>query len=352
MNRIVMRKTLAEIAEFIEGEVIGDRNLVITGLCGIKEGQEGDLTFVANSKYFPLAEKTRASAIITPREMTVSGKSIIRTDNPSLAFAKMASLVLGIEHHQIQGIHPASAIAPTAKLGKNVAVGPFTVIEDHVRVGDETVITSGCFIGHHTSIGEKNFIFPNTIIRERISIGNRVIIHSGTVIGSDGFGFTNHQGALEKIPQLGTVIIEDDVEIGACVTIDRARFDKTSIGRGTKIDNLVHIAHNVIIEENCIIIAQVGISGSVRVQRNSILAGQAGVNGHLTIGEGSVVMSRTGVTKSVPPHTTVFGFPAKPERIAKKVNAHVQRLPHYVKVINDLKKRIEELEAKLNNKQA
>ena len=341
-----MRKTLAEIAEFIEGEVIGDKDLIITGLCGIKEGKEGDLTFVANSKYFPLVEKTKASAIITPREMTVEGKSIIRTSNPSLAFAKTVSFLMGTPKDQFRGIHKTAEISKSVQLGKNVAVGPFCIIEDDVKIADDTVIHAGCYIGSKTIIGAKCCIFQNTTIRDRILIGDRVIIHSGTVIGSDGFGFINNEGVHEKIPQIGTVKIEDDVEIGACVTIDRARFDQTRIGRGTKIDNLVHIAHNVVIEENCIIVAQVGISGSVLVKKNSILAGQAGISGHLTIGEGSIVMSKAGVTKSIPPHSTVFGFPAKPHLLAKKINAHTQRLPHYVDIISDLQKRIEELEAK------
>ena len=342
-----MRKTLAEIAEFIEGEVIGDRNLVITGLCGIKEGQEGDLTFVANSKYFPLAEKTRASAIITPREMMVSGKSIIRTDNPSLAFAKMASLVLGIEHHQIQGIHPTAVIAPTAKLGKNVAVGPFTVIEDHVRIGDEAVIYSGCFIGNHTSVGEKTVIFPNTIIRERISIGNRVIIHSGTVIGSDGFGFTNHQGVLEKIPQLGTVIIEEDVEIGACVTIDRARFDKTSIGRGTKIDNLVQIAHNDHVGQHVVLAGQVGLSGSVTIGDYTVMGGQSGAVDHITIGSKVQVGAATPVTRSVPDGETLWGFPGRPIKESKEHFALIGRIPSLMERLKQLLARVDALEKRV-----
>jgi len=343
-----LSKTLGEIAALVDGEVVGDRSLVITGLCGIKESKEGDLTFLADSRYYPLAEKTKASAIITPWEMRVAGKSIIRTQNPSLAFAKMVSLVVGQETHRIQGIHKTAVLAPSARLGGNVAIGPLTIIEDDVTIGDDTVICGGCFIGYNTTIGDHCLIYPNTTIRERITIGHRVIIHSGAVVGSDGFGFIDHEGSHEKIPQLGTVVIEDDVEIGSCVTIDRARFDKTRIGRGTKIDNLVHIAHNVMIEENCLIIAQVGISGSVRVKKNAILAGQSGVAGHLTIGEGAIVASQAGVTKSVPPYTTVLGFPAKPHREAKKVNAHLQRLPRYVEMIHDLKKRIAALEAKLN----
>ncbi len=345
-----MRKTLTEIAKLVEGEIVGDGKLVITGLCGIKEAKVGDLTFVANPKYFPLVEKTNASAIIAPRGIRAEGKSLIVADNPSLAFAKLTSLVVNKETHQQKGIHKTALINKTAKIGKNVSVGPYAVIEAGVKIGDNSHIHSGVFIGHQTTIGKGCILHSHATIKERIIIGDRVIIHSGTVIGSDGFGYVDTQGVHEKIPQIGTVVIEDDVEIGSNVTIDRARFDKTFIGRGTKIDNLVQIAHNVIIEENCIIVSQVGISGSVTVKKKAILAGQAGIAGHLTIGEGAIVAAQSGVTKSVAAHMMVSGYPAKPHETAKKVNAHVQRLPHYVDTLEELRKRVEALEAKLNNK--
>ncbi len=341
-------KTLGEIARLVDGEVVGDDSLVITGLCGIREAKKGDLTFVENPKYFPLARKTKASAIITSRDISQLEKPIIRTDNPSLAFAKVVSLIYDDSALNFKGIHPTALIAQDARIGKDVYIGPYVVIESQAKVGDNTVIHSGTYVGRQTIIGQQCLIYPNITIRERITIGNRVVIHCGAVIGSDGFGFTNVQGAHEKVPQIGTVVIEDDVEIGANVTIDRARFDKTFIGRGTKIDNLVQVGHNVIIGENCIIVAQVGISGSVTIGKGVILAGQAGIVGHLTIGEGVVVASQSAVTKSVPPFTKVWGCPAKPHDIAKRVNASLQRLPHYVKTIQELKERIESLEARLN----
>lgn len=341
-----MQKTLDEIAKLIEGDVVGDANLVITGLSGIKEAKEGDLTFVSDPKYFPLIEKTKASAIITPRELEVSGPPVIRTDNPSLAFAKIASCVVNDDMHRFEGIHETAVVADDARLGKNVSIGPCTVIESEARIGDNTIIYGGCFVGHHTGIGQGCFIYPNCTIREKILIGNQVIIHSGVVIGSDGFGFVNVKGIQEKIPQIGTVEIKDNVEIGANVTIDRARFDKTFIGEGTKIDNLVQIAHNVRIGKHCIICAQVGISGSTIVEDNVVLAGQVGLAGHLTVGEGAIVASGSGVPSSIPPHEMYWGFPAKPHRHAKRVNACVQRLPKYVKTIHELKKKVEDLEEK------
>ena len=345
-----MRKTLKEIADFIGGEVAGDKNIVITGISGIKEAHKGDITFLANPKYFALLEKTRASAVIIPRDMSVEARSVIRSDNPSLAFTKLISLLEIPEMRHPRGIHPSVILGQGVTLGKNVGIGPYVVIGDSVSIGDNTVIYSGTYIGHYSKIGKDSLVYPNVSIRERITMGERVIIHSGTVIGSDGFGFIEVEGTHRKIPQVGTVEIGDDVEIGANVSIDRARFDKTVIGAGTKIDNLVQIAHNVVIGDNSIIVAQVGISGSTAVGKNVILAGQVGVVGHINIGDNAVVMAQSGVNKSIPPGSVFWGYPAKPAEIARKVNACVQNLPRLYETIAQLKKKIEELEASLNKK--
>lgn len=345
-----MRNTLAEIAKLIDGELIGDSRIVITGVCGIKEAREGDITFIANRRYANLIEHTKASAIITSREIQDTLKPIIRTDNPSLAFAKIVSLAAPCDTRHPQGIHPTAIIGKEVSLGKQVALGAYVVVEDNVVIGDNTVIYPGCFIGHNSSLGKDCLVYPNVSVREKTDIGNRVIIHSGTVIGSDGFGFAAVKGVHQKIPQIGTVEIQDDVEIGANVTIDRARFDKTVIGRGTKIDNLVQIAHNVVIGENSIIVAQAGISGSVVIGNNVTLAGQAGLVGHITVGDGAVVAAQAGVTKSVPANMIVSGYPAKPHNEAKKINACIQRLPELYEAIADLKKRIIELEERLDRK--
>jgi UDP-3-O-[3-hydroxymyristoyl] glucosamine N-acyltransferase len=346
-----MRKTLAEIAKFVKGEVVGDEKMVITGINTIDHAGQGELTFVANSKYYPLIKTTQASAILTPRDLDVPGKSFIRTDNPSLAFAQIASLILEKEvtPPKLKGIHKTAVVAKDAKLAKDVALGPYVVIEGKVKIGKGTVIQAGSYVGHETTIGEGCTIYPHVTIRERVSIGNQVAIHSGTVLGCDGFGYEMVDGVHQKIPQLGTVVIEDNVEIGANVTIDRARFHKTVIGKGTKIDNLVQIAHNVIVGENCIIISQVGISGSVVLGKGVILAGQAGISGHITIGDGAVVASQSGVAKSIPAHTKVFGYPAKPHMEAKRMYASIERLPEYIKTIQQLEKRIGELEKKISS---
>ena len=343
-----MKLTLGRIADTVKGELVGDPGIVITGISGIKEAQKGDITFLANSKYQRLMKITRASAIITSRDLMDSDKPLIITTNPSLAFSKVIELVAPNHIGYPKGIHPRAVISKNAKVGKNVSVGPNAIIEKNTSIGDNTVIYGGCYIGSFATVGEDCLIYPNVTIRERVEIGSRVIIHSGTVIGSDGFGFATVRGVQKKIPQIGTVVIEDDVEIGANVTIDRARFDKTVIGKGTKIDNLVQIAHNVIIGKNCIIVAQAGISGSTTIGKGVILAGQAGLVGHITVGDGAIVAAQAGVTKSVSRGTKVSGYPAKPHRIAKRVNACVQRLPEMYHKVKELEEKIKHLEASRN----
>ncbi len=343
-----MKKTLSEIADLVGGSVVGDASLAITGLSGIKEAKAGDLTFLANPKYAPLLEKTQASAVLVAPGVDALKLSAIVVENPSLAFSKIAEIFLKSDTPSFEGIHPTAIVGKNVSLGKNVALGPYVVIEDNVVVGDNSVICALAFIGYETKIGEDCLIYPNVTIRERILLGNRVIVHSGTVIGSDGFGFANVKGVNVKIPQMGIVEVQDDVEIGANVAIDRARFDRTVIGRGTKIDNLVQIAHNVRTGQNCMIVSQAGISGSTVLEDNVTLAGQAGLVGHITIGKNSIVAAKSGVPNSIPPDSVYWGFPAKPIEHAKKINAMVQRLPHYVEIILDLKKRIAQLEEKIS----
>lgn len=342
-----MKLTLGEIVKVVGGELVGKPDIVITGISGIKEAKKGDITFLANPKYESKIHTTQASAIITYRQVNNSSKFLIRTDNPSLAFAKVVNLFSPGNIKHPQGIHSTAIISPYARLEKNVSVGAYTIIEEGAGVEEGTVIYGGCFVGANAKIGKNCLIYPHVSIRERVRIGSRVIIHSGAVIGSDGFGFAMVRGLAEKIPQIGTVIVEDDVEIGANTTIDRARVDKTIIGKGTKIDNLVQIAHNVVIGANCVIVAQAGISGSTALGKDVILAGQAGIVGHIHIGEGAVIAAQAGVTKSVPAHTKVSGYPAKPHTEAKRVNACLQRLPQAYKKIKELEEKIRKLEERL-----
>jgi len=345
-----MQKTLKEIAKLIDGQVIGNGDTLITGASGIREASEGDITFLANSKYSSLMDKTGASAIITSADAQGTTKPIILTQNPSLAFIKIISMFTPDDAGHPSGIDFTAVMGKNVSLGKDVTIGAYSVIGDNVAIGDNAIIYAGCYIGHHTKIGERTLIYPHVSIRERISIGSRVIIHSGTVIGSDGFGFATIKGAHHKIPQVGIVEVQDDVEIGANVTIDRARFNKTVIGRGTKIDNLVQIAHNVIIGENSLIVAQAGISGSTIIGNNVTIAGQAGLVGHITVGDNAIVTAQSGVAKSVPADTMVSGYPARPFMTNQRVNASLQNLPKLFNLIRELKKKVEELEARLDKK--
>ena len=338
-----MKKTLREVAEIVGGEVVGDETVIVTGVCGIREAKEGDLTFVANEKYISLMRETRASAIITSREVKQAPKPIIRTDNPDLAFAKMISLLAPNEITHPRGIHPSAMIGHGVKLGEGVAIQPYVVIGDNAQIGDRTILYAGVFVGDQAKIGSDTLIYPHVAIRERVEIGNRVIVHSGTVIGSDGFGFSTVKGVHVKIPQIGTVKIEDDVEIGANVTIDRARFGVTHIKKGTKIDNLVQIAHNVVIGEHSIIVAQTGISGSTVVGNGVVIAGQTGIVGHITIGDNTVIGARSGVIKSIPPNSVILGAPAKPISKFKETNACLQRLPKLYETVRLLEEKVNAL---------
>ncbi|MDD5347473.1 MAG: UDP-3-O-(3-hydroxymyristoyl)glucosamine N-acyltransferase [Candidatus Omnitrophica bacterium] len=336
-----MAKTLGEIARFVNGELVGDAATPVSGVAGIEDAREGDITFLASPKYAAFLSRTAASAVIVGRDVSVKGKPVIRTDNPSLAFVKAVSFLFPQQQTHFEGIHASASIAKGVKLGKKTAVGAFVVIEEGSSVGDNTVIYPHTYVGRDCSIGKDALIYANVSIRERTAIGDRVIIQNGAVIGSDGFGFVTINGRHEKIPQVGCVVIEDDVEIGANTTIDRARFDKTVIGAGTKIDNLVQIAHNVTIGKNCLIVAQTGIAGSAAIGNNVIMAGQSASVGHVTIGDNSVVMARSGVSKSLAPGSIVWGTPAQPADEEKKARVLYQNLPKLFDTVKELKKQLE-----------
>ena len=347
-----MNIRLSDIAQMVGGELIGEGSVHIHGCSGIDDAKTGDITFIASEKYAPLAQKSNASVFLIPRQMALiegylTGKSFIRVDNPSFSFTTVLNHFIN-DRPSVHptGINPTAIIAQDAVIGKNVAIGAYTIVESRAVIGDGTIIYGHCYIGHGSRVGGQCLIYPNVVLRDDITIGERVVIHSGTVIGCDGYGYVTVDGRHVKIPQIGTVIIENDVEIGANVTIDRARFDKTVVGEGTKIDNLVHIAHNVIIGKHCLIVAQVGISGSSKIGNYVILAGQVGIVGHLTIGDGAIITAQSGVSKSIKAGEQVFGTPCQPLRQAFRNNAHIQRLDQYVETIKDLKKRIEELEKK------
>ncbi|MDD4856491.1 MAG: UDP-3-O-(3-hydroxymyristoyl)glucosamine N-acyltransferase [Candidatus Krumholzibacteria bacterium] len=335
---------LEELARLVGGEIIGDRDITIGGVAGIKEAREGEITFLANSKYDSYLATTRASAVIADRNGG-SPKPIIKVSNPYLAFLKVMSLfsVDSSERRQ-RGIHATAIISTSAKIGADVSIGAYCYVGENAMLGSRTTVLPLVCICDEVKIGEDCFIYPHVTIREQCEIGNRVILHAGVVVGSDGFGYAKDGELNRKIPQIGIVRIEDDVEIGANAAIDRATTDATIIKRGVKIDNLVQIAHNVVVGEDSILAAQVGISGSTQLGRNVVLAGQAGLVGHIQIGDNAMVGAQGGVTKSVPANTKVSGYPAREHGLARKIYALIARLPDLFKEVGLLEKRVEELE--------
>ena len=343
--------SVKEIAEIVNGTVVGTDALeeIITGVSGIKEAEKGEITFLANSRYEGYLATTKASAVIVGREYEAV-VPMIKVDNPYLAFLKVLTLFTesALERYP-RGIHSTAVIDESAVLGKDVSIGAYTVIGPGARVGNRSTILPHVCICENASVGDDCLIYPNVTIREGCQIGNNVILHSGVVVGSDGFGYARDGEVYRKIPQIGIVRIEDDVEIGANSTIDRATTGVTVIRRGVKIDNLVQVAHNVVIGENSVIAAQVGISGSTEIGRNVVLAGQAGLVGHIKIGDRAMVGAQGGVTKSVPPDTKVSGYPAREHSYAKKIYAATARLPELIKEFKELKNRVEKLESDLTN---
>ena len=339
-----MQRTAREIARIVGGTVSGDADRLVTGLSGIREATPGDLSFVASPKYLGAVKTTRASVLIVPRDLELPfGGTLIQVENPTEAFGKLIDQVAPKPIQFKPGIHPTAVVASTAKLGTDVSIQPHVVIEDGAVLGDRTVVGANSYIGHESVLGSDCLIYSLVSVRERTLLGNRVILHGGVIIGADGFGFEPVEGKHKKVPQVGYVEIGDDVEIGANTAIDRGRFGRTRIGNGTKIDNLVQIAHNCVVGEHCIICGLVGIAGSVIIGNHVTIAGQVGIAGHLTIGDKSIIMAQAGVTKDVPPGSIMLGAPAVPHKEFKRVNAVVQRLPETLAKIHELEQLLAEL---------
>jgi UDP-3-O-[3-hydroxymyristoyl] glucosamine N-acyltransferase len=321
-----MTLTLQEIAAMSDGLLVGNAETTITGAASVAEAMPGEITFYGNSKYLPAFRKTRAAAAFVPAnfEETVVAAQI-RVSNPAKAFEQIVLKLAPLPITRAPRHHPTAVIADDAKLGKEVSVGAHAAVESGARIGDRTHIGANSYIGHESVIGADCVIYPNVVIRERGRIGQRVIIHSGAVIGADGFGFEPVNGRHQKLPQIGIVQIDDDVEIGANTTIDRARFGRTWIQEGVKIDNLVQIAHNVVIGKHSIVVAQVGIAGSVRIGERVLIGGQAGIIGHIEIGDGTAIGAQSGISKNITGGTW-WATPAVPLAEAKQQLAWVRRL--------------------------
>ena len=311
---------LREAAERVGGWVAPENyDKLIVGVASLDDANEGDLSFYGNPKYLNALRKSHATAVLVPHGFAEEVRATrVWVDNPAEAFAKLLEVFAPAPICPVPGIHLTAIVAADAEIGAGVTVEAFAVIESGARIGARTVIGAHGYIGHHAVLGEECRLFPHVTIRERSLIGNRVVFHPGVIIGSDGFGYEFREGRHQKIPQTGTVQIDDDVEIGANSTIDRARFGRTWIQEGVKIDNLVQIAHNVTIGRHTVICAQVGISGSVRVGNYVTLAGKVGVNGHIEIGDGAIAAAMGAITKSVPPREVLVGVPARPAREYKR----------------------------------
>ena len=331
-----LREVAKLVGASLEGEV---PDCEITGVASLMEARSGDITFFGNPRYLSQLRASVASAVIVPLECQEQvAPVLLRVANPSTAFATVVAAFAPSEIIPQPGIHPSAVVSPKAQLGENVSVGPLVVIEAGAVIGAGSVIDSGSVIGHEVRLGTQCRIYSNVTIRERCILGNHVIVQPGAVIGSCGFGYELQEGCHRKIPQTGIVEIGDDVEIGANTTIDRARFGRTVIGQGTKVDNLVQIAHNVQVGSHAIICAQVGVAGSTRIGSYVTLAGQVGLAGHLEIGDKAIIGAQSGLSKNVPAGSMVIGAPAKPIKEWKQNNFYISQLGKLFERVKELEK--------------
>lgn len=338
---------LAEIVEQVGGVLVGDGECRIHAVRKIEEAGPGDISFIANPKYEKYAESTRATALIVGHDLEMSRDDValIRTDDPYVAFLKVLRIFAPSGERPMQGIHPSAVVAPDATVDPTASIGPNVVVGPGCDVGAGVVIRANAVLGSDVSIGEGSTIHPNVTLYHGTAIGRNVIVHAGAVIGADGFGFApRRDGGWEKIPQIGIVRIEDEVEIGANATIDRGTMGETLIRRGVKIDNLVHVAHNVVVGENTVIAAQAGIAGSAKIGVGNMIGGQVGFVGHIETAPGVIVEPQSGVSKSVKRPGRYFGHPAKEHSLALKQEAAARQLPDLLIEIREMRNRLKRLE--------
>ena len=337
---------LGEIARWLDGDLTGPEDKEIRGVAPIHEAGPDQITFADGPKYLKLAAATNAGAVIVARDAPELPVPTIRVASPRLAWVEVLERFKPPVDHE-PGIHESAAIGEGVTIGKGVSIGPFCVIGDGVSIGDGTRIAAGVYVGRETKIGRGCVVEPNVTLYERVLVGNNVIIHAGAVIGSDGFGYVRAGGKQKKVPHLGTVVIEDDVELGALVAIDRGVAGPTIVGRGSKIGNMVQIAHNVRIGEDNVIVGFAGIAGSAIIGNRVTIAGQVGVMGHVEVGDDTVIAARAVITKNTPPRSFVSGFPARPHMENMRILASTQRLPETESEVRELKQRVKLLEEQL-----
>ena len=344
-------KTTAEIAEYLQARLLGDGSVVIERIANLENAGNQELAYVDNEKFFGVAAHSSASCLLVPpgfaETLKLESAAAIEVKNPKLAFALVAKLLHPPVHRE-PSIHDTAVIAETADLALSVYVGPHVTVGDYVRVGNNCRIEAGVVLGANVTVGDDSVIHPNVVLYDGVSIGSRVILHAGVCIGADGFGYVRDDMGYHKFPQIGTVEIEDDVEIGAHTCIDRAALGKTRIGRGTKLDNMVHVGHNCDIGERVVIAAQTGISGSVVIEDDAVIGGQVGFGDHTRVQKGAIIGSKAGILpgKIVRPGVW-WGIPIQPLDEYKRMNAHLGRLPQMREDLKELKARVKELEDKL-----
>jgi UDP-3-O-[3-hydroxymyristoyl] glucosamine N-acyltransferase len=338
--------TAAQIAKELNGELVGDSSVTISGCAPADRARPGDLTFAENAAYFAAADASEASAILVSEPFTSAIKAVIRVPNARIALARVLPLFFPPDKYP-SAIHPTATIDPSAQVDPSAYIGPNCVIGAKARVGARSVLMGGNDVGAECCVGQDAWLFPNVVLYKRTQLGNRVSIHAGTVIGSDGFGYVFDQGQHRKVLQLGQVIIHDDVEIGANCVVDRGALGPTVIGQGTKIDNLVHIAHNVVIGRHCMIMGQVGFAGSTQVGDYVVVASQSGIADHLKIGNQAVIGAKSGVMRDIPDGGRVLGIPAAPDRQAKRQMIAMQHLPDVLHRLRDVENELKELRAQL-----
>ena len=338
-----MEKSVQELAEFLHGTVEHDNpELKVTGVNGLVEAGPTDISFAVQPHVEHCHLSKAGVMVLSPADPELDGRPVIRVENPRAAFAALLELFRPQEEVE-RVVSPYAFVSKKAKIGSNVAIQPFAVVEDDAEIGDGTVLYPHAYVGKRVKIGQNCTLYPNTTVREDCVLGNRVILQSGAVIGGDGFGYITQNGKHSKVLQTGNVVLQDDVEIGCNTCIDRATVDSTIVGKGTKIDNLVHLGHNDILGENCLVVAHVGISGSVTVGNNVTFAGQVGTVGHITIGNNCVFGGKAGITNNVPDNSVMGGYPAMPMKEWLRQEAYVRKVGDMLKKIKVLEKEIKDL---------
>lgn len=335
-----MRVTVNQIAKIVEGEVRGDGDTIICGVGSLAGARAGELSFVKDARYMKAATQTNASALIVAEHLPQISKPQIICRHPFLAFIKVVQMFAAERERPAPGTHPTAVVSPDAKIGQDVSIGAHAFIGPRTTIGDRAIIYPNVFVGADCKIGEDSLIYPNVVIRESVTIGARAIIHAGAVIGDDGFGYVQSDGRHVKIPQIGTVEIGDDVEIGANTTIARAALDKTIIKRGVKIDNHSHVAHNVVIGEDSMLIAYAKIAGGAVIGRNVLIAEDVGITDNITIGDGCMIGGGSKVYKSIPPGSVVWGAPAKSLALEKRLQSILKRLPALRETVREIARRL------------